>query len=742
MTRVPARRRTFARSLNRVVMGYRPRAFIVAVALLAVPADTEASLPLPDQRLFESLGATLEQPVSDLRWQCSPDGDRHCGCVEFNTPRGHLLLADVSRDAESFSAGRFAVSSGPALLTGTSLQARNRDGVLTVGWERARLTFANRDDVVDHGRGDLQYQDREVTVELAQLDWGSASDDALLSIESCDELRGLDLEADTTGRRATATGAESHDDRWSVRDLEISGPMDLAVTDELEANRPAAGWLPPSIRVAPSQARLTASYHLGEPPLAVRAHATTRGAGTGLAWRSTSPTCETDRTDCRHQPLALDVYADPSHSPSVHLGGQFAVGSPQHHFSAEADGLGVGLHHYDPAGLEQLEHNRSFRHWGRQRAGASMAGDRHDLTLDTALYHRGRGGFEIGDEYPVSRQLRVRYGTEIEVSERASAEFRAGHREFGVPEMAGGRISSTTVRWERPWGSMGRLYLRPALRGEASAAVVDSPDGAVAGSETNLDALLDGGLAIRGRFDGLTHRLAPRAFAGRRISGTTEMPPWIDEAGLAETVPVEEGGFNMAGLNVDQRLVAADRIAVELPAGVAVVDDGRGRHWRSVGHASLAVAPVTEGRSWRVGADGICIDDCERWGLQMRLDLDWSRHLKSTHLVGRGMAHRPGSPLVERRIRTGFADRFAPFGADRQTADRRLHASMLRGDWTDWRARFRWFGDPTTPSETAAQIGAGRFWSHLGWEISADLAVVPDRREWTAMIGLRNSPVF
>lgn len=720
----------------------RPSVFFLTAALAVVPSASHAALPLPADSLFQTLAESLDRPVSDARWRCAPGPDQDCECVELTGADGRVLLLDANRSDDGLVASRFVIASGPYHLRGSSLQARTETDGLVASWSQGDLRFSDVETALLFDETTLDTAGDELRVELENLEWRT-DPTPKPEFTSCSEDPSLSPPAEPARIRGTAPDAMFSEQGWSVRKLDFGVATPTPVAEQLEPGDASPGLLPPLVRAGPDELRVTGLYGVGELPLGVRAHATTAPRlGAGVGWMTSPVGCDAGRPDCPLQSADLDVYTGRSGGLTARLAGELAIGTDRRHLAADADGLGVGFDEYDPVRLEDIERDRSFRDWGRQRAGVSLAGDHHDLSFDAGLYHPGDGGYEIRRQAPVARQIRARYGTRIELTDRGRAEFRLGHREFGASGIPAGRTTSTTLLVDRPWGSTDRMFIRPALRAEAATAVVDGPDGGVAGSRGHVDALVGGGLGLQGRWAGMTHRLSPRAWAGRRLVGVDAMPGAVRTAGIEEVLATEDTSFNIAGVHLDQRLIGEGRPALEMPVGAAVVDDGRGRNLRAFGYASVSLTPRPTDRSWRVAVDAICANNCSRTGLKVRLTNQWTRRLESVHVTGRGLGERPGVPFAEQRMRAGFADRFNPVDEWDEGNGELVHASVLRFRRSNWRARLRWFGPPVRPADSAGSIGVTRLWPALGWGIGADVAVRPDRRDWTALVGFRNSPAF
>ena len=721
----------------------RPHCFalvsLIGVAVFTADATASPHLPVPSPGLFEALVTSNPDALTDDRWQCAADADDDCGCVTWSHPGGHVALSGVQPTPQGLVADRFLVSSADQLLIGDNLKVSADDEEpLTLHWDNAQITTTLDDPtaLVAESASFVHPAQGSADVRLDAVRWYPAELSQKLAELPCEALSESPVATEASPRATAET--LNFQQGWEAKGLRIGdSPPIPAGRADVAAGQRTGGFLPPAVSAVPDHTRLTASFHPGTIPLSLRAHATIEpGGGAGVGVWTTPPGCSDQ--SCAPRPMHLDAYGDISGSAALRLAGQAGVGDEHRHIVADVGGVQITGGDANPGAAERLDDAAFFRRWDSQRFAASASGPGHDLTVGAALFHDDRDGFAPGTEQPHAGDLWLHYGTRLDLGEEFTADVRMNHREYGATATTPGRLSSAMVGVERTWGSTRRMWVRPTVVGVADMGMATTDDGAVAGSSTRLDAVVDAGMAFSGRLLGQTHRISPRLFAGRRTAGLDRIPDEVHDSGFYDVTGYQLGTHHLLGAHLDQRLDLGERTVLELPAGLAVVDDARGANWQAIPHASLHL----RSNNWSVSTSALCVDSCRTPGAQAQLRLRYSSRLESFHIVGDALHHRPGAPSPDMRIRTGFTDGFAPFDRASEPRQSWLHTSMLRLQGVNWRGALKLFGPPTTPAEGGAGVSVSRFWQEFGWGVGAQLAAIPAERDWALSAGFTVSPAF
>lgn len=727
----------------------RTFAFVAtAIVLTVIAGDVEgAGLSLPAPDLFAAAGEATDTPLHAPGWTCSPPETTRCDCVPFVRGDFSVFLLEIDEASDDALRADEVVVVGPdSVLVADHLTATGdgRQTSVSLGpgiWVRdgessLQLRFAS---------ATFELDGKQLTSSsLRHLRWESAATRPV-AVESCDDIAELSAAVSEDGaaldRWATATGATRVDDRWSVSGLDLAGIPSPGLPSSIPADEPLNGFLPPAIFVSSQGARLTGSYHLADPAVSLRAHIDSAPvAGAGIGRWSRSPLCSRDL--CRARPLYFDLYAGPEGFDTAHIGGQFGAGDPRHHVTASTDGLSAGASDYDPGQLERLSHDAFFRQWSMHRTGASFGGPNHDLFVGAALAHQGSGSFDVTDRFASTTRLWVDYGTRLTIGNASHADLRVQHAEFDIGDDEAGRLTRLSLGVDRTLGSPNRAFLRPALRGEMITEVADTSEGAEAGSRGQFDALIDGGLAIRGQLASLDHVITPRAFIGRRLFAEDALPARLPPTRAGRKALYPPGPFHFAGVALDQHLRSSHGRRLRFPLSTVAVDDGRGSDWIIDSRATVEYTSSDSASPVVVGLDTRCVDGCDASGIQARLQLSWTDAVETVHVAGRGVALHPAALSLDRRIRTGASrwhtptpDPFAGGGAN-------FFSSSLRGQSSHWDAELRLLGELRSPSEGGLALTVERFWPQLGWGVALQTAAMGHDSQWVTMLGLRNSPAF
>ena len=713
--------------------------FLIILFTISLPASVKAadSLPLPANQQFELLIDALDEALTDPHWQCAAGRDERCDCLEFNVRDGRVLIGDVTHQPGHFQASRVTVSSAEVNWQATDLEIIASDGDYITTFSDA-IWWSDADTAVSvkAKSGKFSTGAAGIHIDLQGLVWHRQSIVGD-SPESCMTLAELSSSSSDAPAVASAVRAEFAEGQWSVDEFRPGGLARPRLSSNRVVDRSPAGLLPPSVRFDDSGARATAGFYVGGLPLSINAHADTdAGGGLGIAYWSRTPFCAGQK--CRPDPLEIQAFSTSDGPSAVHVGGATLVGNPQRHLSASLDGIERSTTDTPISEMTRLERGAFFRDWSSQQVGIAASSARHDLVLSAAAFSSGGHGLEPGSTEDWKVGVGSRYGTHLDLGTAGRADFRLQHREFEGSALESGRISQASLRVDRLVGSTQRIYMRPALRGQMTMGVVDHSTGSVAGSRSEIDVLIDGGLAFQGRIGRFDHRVSPQLFAGRHIITDDALPADFSDLLVAETGQ----SFHFTGATLEQRLELSDGVQLRFPVGVAVVDDGRGNDWSALAHGSLEFASTRSPRPILVGVDGRCADGCADVGLMTRMHLGLTEKVAIVQTVGRGGALRSGAPFLDRAIRAGVTDGLASTLIGPDDAEPIVHTTRVRGNYERWRGEFGAFGDARHLDETGAELMVEQFWRELGWGVGVRVAALPHQRRWAASLGFSNLPAF
>ncbi len=719
-------------------------AVMLTVALLPNAAQAAEPLPLPSPQPFEVLVDSVQESAADPLWQCSPSAGAKCDCVTFGGEQWQMHWSGVERVSGSVRAENIVLAYKDERIRGEGFEVQ-LDGDTPV------LTFASgawttgdlNSQTLQFRRATVRPADDSVKVEFDDPVWRRGRE-AIEFSTGCD---GEELDADVEDgldmvvgpRRAAAQRLYFADNDWHVDRLKLEGALRPRLSSGLTAGDRTAGLLPPSLRMGPDGVRITGETHLGDVPVGLRSHFDTgTGVGVGAAYWSSSPLCES--TPCRTERISVDGFANSDGLSAGHLSGEIGTGTPRRHAVANTDGLSWTDGEGQPGMATLVDRGALFRDWSAQRAGISISSEQHDLLITGTHLAEGQGGFEPGQAQPWALDVGVKYGTHIDLGTPGQADLRVRHRELNGSQLQSLRLSSLDMGLQKMYGTTRRAYVRPALQAQMAMGVFNDVDGAIGGSRAHVDAYADGGLALRGHWPSLTHTITPRGLVGRRIVADDAVPAQLRDVDVGGSA-VTGHSFNFMGVSTGQRFAWPGRGIFRIPIGVVFFDQGEGREWSGISHATLEWGSHHLHRPVVIGVDGQCVRWCDRYGGRGRLQVGWTERLESVTSVGWMAADPSGMLSFDRQLRGGTGMWFA--GADDGLQDdSAVHASALRGRWTQWRAQLRYFGDVREPSESGLEALVEHRWPEIGWGIGLRAAALPHRDLWAATVGLSTSPVF
>lgn len=709
----------------------------IAVTLLAFspPAVAESGLSVPPQQMFSVLVDALETPVEQPYWRCAPRRDQRCGCVEFAVGDAKVVLEGVELGAQKLRAERAVVEFLSHRFAVEQLEAGIDGDALTVTGGPWYFSSEEKSDILRADTGDFRVAD-EISGRFTEPVWAIGTVGESVGCDG-DAYQAPGFEEET--RLGSATALSLGDNGWRIEQLRTDGLLSLPVAESAGADRVPSGWLPPSVYAFSGGARLLGAYYFGKIPVSLRAHVDSRvagGLGTGV--RSSAATCTHNR--CPKETLAVDAFVDRQGPAAIRLAGRGSIGDERVHASLDADGVGFQTGEYETDLSERLERGALFRDWRSQRIGLSASGAHHELAVGAAVASGEASMTHFGGGQERFSDLWARYGTRIELPANLRSTFDVHHRELLATDFDSARFSEVAVGLERRFGSLRRVFVRPAVRGRTAMGIVSEGDGMVAGSRMRLDAIVDGGVALRGRFAGREHLVSPRAFVGRRFEPVDAVPRGADVT-PRPTGAVAGGSHFLAGAGIDQTLMLTESLRIRLPTSATVVDDGTARHWTPRIRTGLEVHGAARGLRL-LGVEGVCTGLCSSGGLRANAVLRWARSVESFHIVGWGPTRLVGDAGPYRRMRTGYSGQLGVF-FDTDGADRRwIYGSGVRVRVADWSSRIGLFGDLTDPLRSAAELTVGPHWRVVGWGVAMKAAARPHDGRWAAMIGIKSSPAF
>ena len=704
-----------------------------ACIFAALPARASTPLELAAGQSFELLVELLEGPATDPRWQCSArDGDI-CPCVELRDRRGELTLGDVDTAPNVLRAGRFLLQMDSHKLQGLDLVLRIEEGQRILTFSEGISSFDSRN--ISLRMGEIRTEkdlSGAVQVHVEGLSWFDGDVPKDEAEQACDD-EFVEVDAVLLRERARAASARVDGSRWTVESFRVSGmgAFDLQV-NPLE--RRPSGFLPPTLRVHEEGAQVEGSYFLGTPALSIQAFADSDVVGgVGIAHWTDAALCREDR--CHSETLSLNLFADLHGPAAVELIGESFLGTPRRHASLSADGVSWAFSEYRPGRATRLERDAFFQPWRAQRAGLTTSGKNYDLYLGANFFSDSPAGLDIAPGPPPASDFWLHYGTRVDLGAGARADIRLQHHETKV-DSSQGRISGIHIGIDRLFGSPGRIFLRPSIRGDLEMGVLQDPLGARAGSSGHLDLATEAGIGLRGSPASIPHYLSPRVFLGRRVIAADELPARVDRS-FIDSTSLRRGPKNFLGTLLDQRLTLGDAWLLETPVGLIVMDDGAGRQWDSFSFATLRLSHTT-GRPVSLGVDGVCRGLCDDWGLTTRIRIRWTNWLESLHFIGRGLNDLRGVPYFDHRFRGGVSHHLwepGQFNEERST----LHATRIRTGVHRWSGELGLFGGVLNPAEIGGDFRIGYRWPELGWGLAARMAALPHQRDWATTVGLSGS---
>ena len=729
-------------------MALRFLLIVAAITSMAATAEASQSFYLPSSAAFEELAKFLKHPTVDHRWTCSSDhggfrrDDQSCQCVGFEGRHTSMVLFGVSRTAGALRIEQLQLVVDHEKLVVFFAEVRHADGDLVISFAQGLYGSTKYGDsslrlgptVIDAGPEELA-----ITVE--DLRWIDGGFPSAVARQCADESEAMALDSVGESRQlAVSENARFENDKWTVRDLRLGNRPTLALRSNGHLDEPVRGFLPPSLFAGPRGVRAVGTYHLGALPISLRAVADTEpSGGLGLALWSEPPICERGR--CTPQALIADVLIGSDGAPRMHLAGRASLGSGRRHLSIETDEIMAADDWSSPVAADPLWRGAFLRHWRSAGAGLSLSNSSQDLLLGSSIFgptdpEAAETGALPGSSWAeLDHQLWLFYGTRFDLGAPGRADLWAEHRELS-PGSFEDRYSALTLRVDRIFGSIRRIYLRPTLRGAAAFGISGSDDGSRAATRIIADAMVDGGIALRGRPPGIVHDLKLRGFAGRRTVIAEESPDAQSNEALRQLFGSPKSSYLMIGAGMDQTFAFGGQRRLEIPAEVSWYDDGRGRNWTPLLRVGAAYTGQVLGRRLVVAAHGSCRNwQCSTPDLEGRLQVDWTPRLRSTHLLATGRAHRPDG--------LGFEPQFRTAAVAVMDSAQLLHASTFRAFWVDWNAGLALFGDPRHPLDGGARVEVQRLWPQLGWGFTVEAAALPGSGKWAAMAGIsRNSRAF
>ncbi len=653
-------------------------AILIAAVVLSSSAAAEP-LELPSPAPFEELADGLRLPATSPYWTCAPRGDL-CSEVAIELPGSTVILEGVIRDASGLHAKMVHLVWNDGELLGLrDLLLSSEEEFLILEASSGHLVSTDEELRFEAVR--VQYQENRVReLFLSELSW-----------------------LDETGLVATAVRAELRDGVWHLEGFELHGPGPR--TARAGPGQIPRGWLPPTVEAGDAGVYAEGLVHLGDPALSLGASADTALTGGLFLAHWSQPTGLCAREPCGHYPLRLQGRINPD-GWEVELQGEAFTDGRARHGALDLDGVAHSGGSGPPPITDRLRRQGLFHETSRQRAGLSLSGVNRELTV-SALTIADTRALQVRSLFEEARtEVRVHYGTRLQLDEQTSASIAIGHGE--VLEGPPARETRVRAAGERILGSLNRAYLRPALQGELVFQAQHGDDGTTSDSFADIDALLEGGLGLTGAPGGLSHRLRPRLVLGRRLVG-------------------ELGPRNLAGAGVHQTFQGPRGASLSLPVEAVLRDDGRLANWRPAlrGQAVADMGPLL--LHSQVTCDGLC----DEVRLLTMAQVSWTATIRTIHVGRWQSAEWIPIPLFD-DARSSLLER-----TQDQTGG--LHLQGVRV------SRGQYFGEASLHGSLedplrGAEVAVGYYSPRVGWGVEARSAAEPAEGQWAVLVGIRTSP--
>jgi hypothetical protein len=696
--------------------------------------------------------------------ECTHRGDEFaCRCVEIDTETATYRASSWRRRGDQVVARQVSVHLKTPLSSasddsasyyihtwrggGDATQQHSLDGVIsirprgqlqTLSAQRVELSGPGRVDI-DTARWHRQRPDmREAS---CRTEWPRSPGQASLA----------------------ASSADLDDGSWRIRGFEIVGETPYLGDFAAERPGPVSGFLPPTLIYSREIASLQASYLLadwGVAPQVVAAPTYWYGLGFGLMSHveesgdgPPSVADDSSMLDAQlrwtkqgwtEQGWTEQGWSEQAGGVRPSVLGDVFWGAPYTHVSASVEEVG------DPRfwAVDRFRQDAPFRIWRPSRAGVSLSGPEHALSLRVLHVRDLDFWAALGGDADPWRDVfgaNLILATHHVLDEHSSADFEVEHTSF-VADDSNAHATTVRVGAERMVGSRGALYVRPALRTwlqtGLGSAPGDSDDAAPSGIDTatrsQFVAMVDAGAALRGRFGTVIHRVDPGIVMAREIIGFSrgDLAGGRDGTDRPESLIEREPGFSLGALRLDQELKLAPTVSLDMPLAVVFEGEGfaeaaRQRPWVIGGFA-------IRGTRSEAGVRAACPKLCDEvlWTASAAAELGAFDVL----YMGGDLNREVLLPLTLRSsIHDGWALIHGFQQAEAQAASA-LAAHLAGVGWHHGRfaAQVRGYYRQTH-DQFGVSVGNSYAFPEFGWRVGARATVGSDERDWGILVGLSPS---
>lgn len=730
-------------------MVWRFFAIVIGLGAIATPALASSPLPLPPPSAFAELPDLVRPAVDSRRWVCAASDDagdedlQNCPCVDFESRQTQIFLYGVEPRHQNLGAAQLVIRHDAGTLWAQDIVIEGPSENLTITYERGLWTTDNSVQRIGHGAGTLRFGTAQPEIFWEDIRWFESPDGApsFAIGGGCDSASPEDATQDEGDIAiARAESARWTDGGWQVQGLKVAPPLGPPLAGKAAENQRVAGALFPRIIYHGEGARFIGAYFLGRWPLSLRLiadGAPEPALGLGAAVFS-RPAVGTSATA---QMLSADVVVNRNALTTAYLGGQASVGRGRQHVMVDTDELVVPFGDGAAAPADPLRRRAVLRSWRQSSVAASLGTSAADLQIGAvAVDEPSSRVLDASDWRQWNRQLWLRYGTRLDLGAPGRLALRATHRELGPPRFDA-RNSHLTLRYDRIIGDLRRIFMRPTLRGQAAFGTAQSDAGAETASQLSTDAMVDVGVALRGRPGPMVHDLRLAVFGAH--GGRLLEPADPEDFELLGGGPQSSARqpFGMVGAVFDQQFWAPGGWRLKMPLGLSWQTPTARVDWTPLLEAGLDISKELGRRRIRLAVDGACRQwSCQIPGLSGRLQIDWSDSLKTTHIVRHGPDRRTDGLGYRRQLqRTSLIVNEHWWG----DAPSLMHLSRLGLTGRHWRADLALSAVPGDLAAAGLAMSLGRQWSALGWGIALEVAARPGRRQWATTLGLtRNLRAF